>query len=64
MTEFSFEEQNGVIHRTNGPAWINPGCGHTPLGYYWHWRLFGVRHRYYGPQNRDDDWWLHGKRVK
>jgi hypothetical protein len=46
-----------VIHRTNGPArkW-NDGVEA--------WFLFGEYHRYYGPQDVDGSWWLHGNLIK
>ena len=55
---------NGKLHRSNGPAWMNSRSGHTPPGFYWHWRLFGARQRYYGPQCTNGEWWIHGSRIK
>lgn len=52
--------RNGVLHRTNGPA-ITFHEG------YWHWRLYGKRHRYYGPSDRfagRDTWYIHGGYMK
>jgi hypothetical protein len=47
----------GEYHRTDGPAsiWSDGVCG---------WYLFGKYHRYYGPQDVDDSWWLHGTQLK
>ena len=49
---------NGYLHRHNGPAviWVTSGWGD--------WWLFGVFHRYYGPQNPANFWWIHGAKIK
>lgn len=48
---------NDEWHRTNGPAFL------------WYdgdfdWYLFGEQHRYYGPVNLGENWWIHGEYVK
>jgi hypothetical protein len=53
---------NGMRHRANGPA-ISYGKGLNG-GNYCNWYLFGNEHRYYGPQNQRNFWWIHGKCVK
>jgi hypothetical protein len=49
--------KDDVIHRTNGPArtWFDGVEA---------WYLFGEYHRYYGPQDVDGSWWLHGDQIK
>ena len=49
--------KDGVIHRANGPAriWRRSGIAS--------WHLFGKPHRYYGTQNVNGTWWIHGKRI-
>lgn len=44
---------NGEPHRTNGPA---------IAGEFWY--LFGKIHRYYGPRERNGDWWIHDVYIK
>lgn len=49
--------KDDIIHRSNGPARIwNDGVGG--------WYINGEYHRYYGPQDIDGSWWLHGIRIK
>jgi hypothetical protein len=53
---------DGKYHRVNGPAWYDEGS--------WGWYLFGVRHRYYGPQDHywsgiiPVNWFIHGDMIK
>lgn len=48
---------NGDWHRSNGPAYVwASGFGE--------WMLFDKEHRYYGPQRKDGDWYIHGNRIK
>lgn len=48
----------GVLHRTDGPAFIRPGGSED-------WFVHGKRHRVGGPAVVRSDgyevWWLHGK---
>lgn len=50
-------KMNGKCHRANGPAsiWQDGVYG---------WYLFGEYHRYYGQQDVDGSWWIHGDLVK
>ena len=50
-------ELNGQKHRSTGPAiiWRNA---------HWSWHLNGKDHRYYGPQNNDNEWWMYGVNIK
>lgn len=50
-------KMNGKTHRANGPAsmWDDGVYG---------WYLFNEYHRYYGPQDIDGSWWIHGVLVK
>ena len=49
--------RDGELHRANGPASIWDDGVEA-------WYLFGEYHRYYGPQDIDDSWWLHGEQIK
>jgi hypothetical protein len=48
--------KDGKLHRVNGPAWYDKGS--------WAWFLNDKWHRYYGPQDNDSEWWVHGIMVK
>lgn len=54
---FSEYRVNGKAHRTNGPS---TEYAHGD----WSWMLFGFLHRYYGPANHYDGWWIHGGFIK
>lgn len=45
------------LHRTNGPAVVYRDG-------FWLWRLNGKWHRYYGPQNHCQMWWIHNRFIK
>jgi hypothetical protein len=49
--------KDGMPHRANGPAyeWWDGD---------WSWLLNCDFHRYYGPQNYSNEWWIHGRQVK
>lgn len=53
-------EQDGVLHRENGPALIRP-CGTRE------WRINGWLHREDGPaveySNGEQEWWVHGREL-
>lgn len=56
-TEYSKDKKP---HRTNGPARVYDD-GDT------YWWLFGIRHRYYGPQSSNEErsiWRVHDKEMK
>jgi hypothetical protein len=44
------------LHRTNGPAVMWEWGSH-------YWFLHGVMHRYYGPANPYQEWWIHGEFI-
>lgn len=46
-----------MLHRPNGPYFIHANSD-------WDWMLFGRCHRYYGPQDNEGGWRIHGKLVK
>ena len=48
---------NGRLHGANSPAVIHNNGD-------WFWYLNGVWHRYYGPQNFTNAWWIHHTRIK
>lgn len=50
-------KQNGLKHKTNGPAVIiEENC-------FTIWYLFDKKHRYYGVCNTSD-WYIHGNNLK
>lgn len=50
-------DEDGLPHRVSGPAieWNDGG---------WSWWLYGDMHRYYGPQNLQNEWVVHGRIIK
>lgn len=48
---------DGELHKVNGPALVMRDGR-------WDWYLFDVWHRYYGPQDNDNEWWIHGGWIK
>jgi hypothetical protein len=61
-----FERRDGVItyrmddnrlHRADGPAKMWADGDYV-------WYINGQRHRYYGPQNQYQSWWIHDERIK
>jgi hypothetical protein len=61
VTEFSESYTlNGKYHRPNGPAHL----WSSGYGEWWVWFLHEKKHRYYGPQCINGDWYLHHERVK
>jgi hypothetical protein len=52
VTKYTNDEGDR-FHRANGPA-ITWQYGD------WAWYLNGKDHRYYGPANTYQEWWIHG----
>lgn len=49
---------NDILHKTNGPAiqWKETN--------WYTWWLNGIWHRYYGPQDQNGFWRIHGRTIK
>jgi hypothetical protein len=56
-------ELNGDWHRPNGPAVVYDANVFSELTET-SWYLYDLMHRYYGPQDDDSEWWIHGKWIK
>lgn len=56
MIEREIHWKGNMKHRSNGPAVIWEDAD-------WDWALFGRWHRYYGPQDRAQAWWIHGELI-
>lgn len=56
LDNIEYHQLNGELHRSDGPAISYDDT--------WGWYLYGNFHRYYGPAENCNSWWIFGVIVK